>query len=183
MPECLRRPPGLGPEGPTANISPPPVSATAMQSSPPTRAPIRRCAGRSTAGRPHETRCGARANRCSANRHSRGPRALAAPDRLGAADRTARFDQRHRSRLSNRDRALRPQSMLCSAGEHRSRRPRLSRPPLPRRQRRHHPRRPRAGRTARTGPALGIWTMPGGVVEAGETLIEALSARSRKRPR
>ena len=24
------------------------------------------------------------------------------------------------------------------------------------------------------GPALGIWTMPGGVVEAGETLVEAL---------
>jgi ADP-ribose pyrophosphatase YjhB (NUDIX family) len=24
------------------------------------------------------------------------------------------------------------------------------------------------------GPALGVWTMPGGVVEAGETLVEAL---------
>ena len=40
-------------------------------------------------------------------------------------------------------------------------------------------------RGARAGtPAYGIWTLPGGVVEAGETLIEAVDARDRrKRPR
>ncbi len=162
---------GLAAEDLRASISPPPVSATATPSSPPTRPPIRRAGGARTGPPNCSMRCCWRTRDAVAAtcRHA-GDRSDRAPRRgpAAAADRAHRgLDQRHRHRGRQTGRDRKPRSMLCSAGEHRTRRPRLSRPPLSRRQRRHHPRRPRAGRAPRararrsaSGPCRAAWSRP-----------------------
>ena len=113
----------------------------------------------------------------SANHRRQVPRPRPAVRYRAEAERPARFrpDQRHRTRLE--------QPRQCPTSRDRCYvQPVSTAPDL-----RAYPDRPflavsaaiiRDGRVlvARRarGPALGIWTMPGGVVEAGETLAEAL---------